>query len=56
MSPDSEGAAVVDGVGSSLTQYSGISYFSLYTFFWSTCISIDPGPECFVEVCLNVKL
>ena len=46
MSPDSEGlgAAVVAGVGSSLTQSSGISYFSLYTFFWSTCISIDPGP------------
>ena len=35
MSPDSEGlgAAVVAGVGSSLTQPSGISYFSLYTFF-----------------------
>ena len=35
MSPDSEGlgAAVVAGVGSSLTQSSGISYFSLYTFF-----------------------
>ena len=35
MSPDSEGlgAAVVVGVGSSLTQPSGISYFSLYTFF-----------------------
>ena len=43
----------VAGVGSSLTQSSGISYFSLYTFFWSTCISIDPGPEFFVEVCLN---
>ena len=56
MSPDSEGlgAAVVAGVGSSLTQFSGISYFSLYTFFWSTCISIDPGPEFFVEVCLNL--
>ena len=55
MPPDSEGlgAAVVAGVGSSLTQPSGISYFSLYTFFWSTCISIDPGPEFFVEVCLN---
>ena len=52
MSPDSEGlgATVVAGVGSSLTQSSGISYFSLYTFFWSTCISIDPGPEFFVEV------
>ena len=56
MSPDSEGlgAAVVAGVGSSLTQSSGISYFSLYTFFWSTCISIDPGPEFFVKVCLNL--
>ena len=34
MSPDSEGqgAAVVTGVGSNLTHYSGISYFSLYTF------------------------
>ena len=34
MSPDSEGlgAAVVAGVGSNLTQPSGISYFSLYTF------------------------
>ena len=25
-------------------------------FFWSTCISNDPGPEFFVEVCLNLKL
>ena len=35
MSPDSEGlgAAVVAGVGSNLTQPSGISYFYLYTFF-----------------------
>ena len=35
MFPDSEGlgAAVIAGVGSSLTQSSGISYFSLYTFF-----------------------
>ena len=35
MPPDSEGlgAAVVAGVGSSLIQPSGISYFSLYTFF-----------------------
>ena len=35
MSPDSEGlgAAVVAGVGSSLTQPSGISYFFLNTFF-----------------------
>ena len=35
MSPDSEGlgATVVAGVGSSLTQSSGISYFSFYTFF-----------------------
>ena len=34
MSPDSEGlnAAVVAGVGSSLTQPSGISYFSQYIF------------------------
>ena len=34
MSPDSEGldAAVVAGVGSSLTQSSGISYFSLYIY------------------------
>ena len=34
MSPNSErlGAAVVAGVGSNLTQPSGISYFSLYTF------------------------
>ena len=33
--PDSEGlgAAVVAGVGSNLTQPSGISYFSLYTSF-----------------------
>ena len=58
MFPDSEGlgAAVVAGVGSSLTQSSGISNFSLYIFFWSTCISIDPGPKFFVEVCLNLKL
>ena len=56
MSPDSEGldAAVVADVGSNLTQPSGISYFTLYTFFWSTCISNDPGPEFFVEVCLNL--
>ena len=35
MSPDSEGlgAAVVAGVGSNLPQPSGISYFTLYTFF-----------------------
>ena len=35
MSPDSEGlgAAIVAGVGSNLTQLSGISYLSLYTFF-----------------------
>ena len=34
MSPDSEGrgAAVVAGVGSNLTQPSGISYFSLYMY------------------------
>ena len=53
MSPDSEGlgAAVVAGVGSNLTQPCGILYFSLYIFFWSTCISNDPGPEFFVEVC-----
>ena len=52
MSPDSEGlgAAVVAGVDSSLAQPSGILYFSQYTFFWSTCISIGPGPEFFVEV------
>ena len=58
MSPDSEGlgAAVAAGMGSSLTQPSGISYFSLYTFFWNTCISIDPGQEFFVEVCFNLKL
>ena len=57
MSPDSEGlgAAVVAGVGSNLTQPSDISYFSLYTFFGSTCISNDHGPEFFVEVCLNLK-
>ena len=36
MSPDSEGlgAAVVAGVGSSLTQSSGISYFSLYIYIY----------------------
>ena len=58
ISPDSEGlgAAVVAGVCSSLTQPSGISYFSLYTFFWSTWINIDPGPKFFPEVCLNLKL
>ena len=35
MTPDSEGvgAAVVTGVGTNLTQPSGISYFSLFTFF-----------------------
>ena len=58
MSPDSEalGAAVEAGVGSNLTQSSGISYFLPIHFFWSTCISNDPGPEFFVEVCLNLKL
>ena len=47
--PDSEGlgAVVVAGVGSNLTQPSGISYFSLYTFFWSTRISKCLGPEFF---------
>ena len=56
MSPDSEGlgAAVVASVGSNLSQPSAISYFSLYTFFWSNCLSNDPGPEFFVEVCLNL--
>ena len=56
MCPDSEGlgAAVVSRVGSNLTQLSGISYFSLFTFFWSICISNDPGPEFFVEVCLDI--
>ena len=35
ISPDSEGlgAAVLAGVDAKLTQPSGISYFSLYTFF-----------------------
>ena len=58
MSPESEGlgAAVEAGMGSNLTQPGGISYFSLYTFFWSTWISNGPGPEFFVEVCLNLKL
>ena len=56
MSLDSEGldAAVAAGVGSNLTQPSGISYFSVYTFFWSTCIRYDPGPEFCIEVCLNL--
>ena len=36
ISPDCEGlgAAVVAGVGSNLAQPSGISYFSLFTFFF----------------------
>ena len=44
-------------MGSNLTQPSGIPYFSLYTFFSEvyTCIGNDPGPEFFVEVCLNLK-
>ena len=52
MSPDSVelGAPVKASVGSNLTQPSGISYFYLYTIFWSTCISNDPGQEFFVEV------
>ena len=57
MSRDTEGlsAAAVAGAGLNLTQPSGISYFFIYTFFpWSTCISNDPGPEIFVEVCLNL--
>ena len=48
------GAAVEDGVGSNLTQPSGIPYFSIYSFSIS-CISNDPGPEFFVEVCLNLR-
>ena len=42
MSPDSEGlgASVVSGVGSDLTQPSGISYFSLYTFFSEVIASV----------------
>ena len=57
MSLDSEwlGAAVVAGVCSKLTQPSGISYFSLYTFFWSTCIIHDSGSEFFVEVCSDLN-
>ena len=41
MSPNSEGlgAAVVAGVGSNLTQPSGISYFSLYS---QTCLKQPP--------------
>ena len=40
MSPDSEGlgAAVVAGVGSSLTQSSGISYFSLYIYIHCSAV------------------
>ena len=55
MSADSEGlgAAVVLVMSSNLTQSSGISYFSLYTFL-STCISYDPGPAFIVEVCLDL--
>ena len=55
MTPDSEGLGTVveDGTGLNLTQPSGILYFSLYTFFRSTCISNISGPEFFVEVCLN---
>ena len=58
MSPYSEGlgAVVVADVGLNLTQPSCISNFSPYTFFWSTCIINDPGPEFFVEVCFNLKL
>ena len=42
MSPDSEGlgAVTVAGVGSNLTQPSGISYFSLYTFFSEVLASV----------------
>ena len=58
MFPDSEGlgAAVEAGVGSNLIQSSGISYFSVDTFFRSTCISYDPGSEFFVKIYLNLKL
>ena len=58
MSPDFEGqgAVVEAGVDSNLTQPSGISYFSPYTFFWSTCISDEPGPEIFTQVSLNLEL
>ena len=42
MSPKSEGlgAAVVAGVVSNLDQPSGISYFSLYTFFSEVLASV----------------
>ena len=56
MSPDSEGlgAAIVAGVGSNLPR-PVVFHISPYTlFFYSTCISNDPGPEFFVEVCLNL--
>ena len=58
MSPVPEGldAAVVAGVGSSLTVQWYFIFPPQYTFFWSTFISIDPGPEFFVEICLNLKL
>ena len=58
MSPDSErlGAAIEVGVGSNLTQPRGISYFSIDTFYWSTCIRNDLGPGFFVEMCWYLKL
>ena len=42
MSPDSEGldATVEAGVGSNLTQPSGISYFSLYNFVSEVLASV----------------
>ena len=46
MSPDCEGlgAAFIAGMGSSLTQLSGISYFSLYpflsSFFFCVCVEV----------------
>ena len=42
------GAAVEAGVGSNPTQPSGISYFCIYMFFRSICISYDPGPDFFM--------
>ena len=57
MSPDSEGldAAVVAGVGSNLTQPSGISHFSLYNFFLKYLHQLWSWAG-IAEVCLNLKL
>ena len=56
MSSDSQaeglGAAFVAGFEPHPVQWYFI-FLPTHIFFRSTCISIDPGPQFFIEVCLN---